>query len=177
MTPAERQQRYRDRLKRKARQDRTKVAPGGRPRRVVTRSRFRGYDDFVPAFNAARHAAIAAYGPRWSLIPEARVWARLPRTWVNVQLTGRRSSTAPRDYKLPVARFWPGGRLPIGTAYAGPTPAPRAHGPHDIIDIVADEELRRLLRERPARQPVYLGTGGRSPHQRTRPRVTAEAAD
>lgn len=116
MTNAERQRRYRVRLKRKARQT-----------RAVVPSRFRGYDDFVPVFNAARWAAIAVYGDRWSINPEAFVWARLPRNWVRVQVgpkQARHFSVAPRDRKLPVARFWPKGRLPIGPDYAEP-PASR----------------------------------------------------
>jgi hypothetical protein len=114
MTNAERQKRYRTRLKRKARQTGTVRPP-----------RFRAYADFVPVFNAARWAAIAAYGPRWDLHPEAYVWARLPAPWVGVRVAGtdRGSRWSPgiRDHKLPVARFWPKGRLPIGPDYTAPT--------------------------------------------------------
>jgi hypothetical protein len=121
-------------------------------------SSFTCYEDFVPVFNAARQAAIAEFGERWSLHPQAYVWARLPAEWVRVQVAGKRTpdllppsrfvsarsgagdwsslpardrlsdeivgtrwSTAPRDQKLPVARFWPGGELPIGPEYAAAT--------------------------------------------------------
>jgi hypothetical protein len=53
----------------------------------------------------ARHAAIAVYGERWDLCTEAYVWARLPRSWVAMQVGSRnagsrRFSVAPRDHKL-----------------------------------------------------------------------------
>jgi hypothetical protein len=54
-----------------------------------------------------------------------------------------------RDYKLPVARFWPKGRLPIGPDY--PESAPQASPKGDIVDVVASQELRRLLRRLPDR--------------------------
>jgi hypothetical protein len=121
MTAAQRQKRYRTRLKRKTRQSRPKGSGVAHPH-------YRGYRDFVPAFTAARLAAIAVYGERWSLILEAYVWARLPKAWT----TARTASSGPgqlgapiRDHKLPVARFWPKGRLPIGPDYADaavPTP-------------------------------------------------------
>ena len=40
---------------------------------------FRGYDDFVAAYNAARHNAIAALGEHWYLVPGASQWARIAR--------------------------------------------------------------------------------------------------
>src|SRR6516225_2254901 len=104
---------------------------------------FTGFEDFVPAFNAARNAAIAVFGENWHLHPEAYIWATLPTAWTQVRVAGRtiprpiparfdeptkdswqaprerlpddviseRWSRAPRDQKLPVARFWPGGAL------------------------------------------------------------------
>jgi hypothetical protein len=87
---------------------------------------FRGYEDFVPVFNAARQAAIAEFGPNWHRYPQSYVWARLPVEWTRVRVAaagvqGSRWSTAPRDQRLPVARFWPGGELPIGPEYAAVT--------------------------------------------------------
>jgi hypothetical protein len=89
---------------------------------------FTDYESFVPAFTAARKAAIAEFGPNWHLHPQAFIWARLPIAWVRVRVAGgirlpdavvgSRWSTAPRDQRLPVARFWPGGELPIGPEYA-----------------------------------------------------------
>jgi hypothetical protein len=91
---------------------------------------FRGYDDFVPAFNAARHAAIAALGQRWYMVPGASQWARIPAPWAACKVYGR-TSTAPRDRRLPAAVFWPSGALPVGPEYASDGPretAPRAWG-------------------------------------------------
>jgi hypothetical protein len=80
---------------------------------------FRGYDDFVVAYNAARHAAIAELGQAWYLVPGASVWARVPNAWVACKVYGR-TSTAPRDRRLPAAQFWPSGELPTGPEYAAP---------------------------------------------------------
>jgi len=80
---------------------------------------FRGYDDFVPAYNAARHAAIAALGQRWYMIPGASQWARIPSAWAACKVYGR-VSHAPRDRRLPAAQFWPAGTLPAGPEYAAP---------------------------------------------------------
>jgi hypothetical protein len=156
MTPAQRQKRYRLRLKRKARQSRA-IPPG----------HFRNYQDFVPALNAARHAVAAEYGERWDLYPACHVWARLPRAWVRVLVTdgkSRRWSTGPRDRKLPTARFWPGGRLPVGAEYAQPTPQPLPRI-DDIVDVVLGQEVRRRLDH--GDYSPYRATG-RSPHQKGR---------
>lgn len=87
---------------------------------------FAGYADFARAFNAARAAVAEVFGPRWHLHPQAYVWARLPAALASVLVEapkgdqdGQRWSKAPRDQKLPIARFWPGGELPIGPEYAG----------------------------------------------------------
>jgi hypothetical protein len=118
---------------------------------------FTSFEGFTLAFNKARHAAIAVFGERWDLHPQAYVWARLPTAWAQVRVAGQtiprpiparfdtptmdswqkprdrlpdevigeRWSRAPRDQKLPVARFWPGGVLPIGPTYAsGPAAKP-----------------------------------------------------
>ena len=78
---------------------------------------FRGYDDFVVAYNAARHAAIDALGERWYLVPGASQWARIPAKWAACKVFGR-TSNAPRDQRMPAAQFWPSGTLPIGPEYA-----------------------------------------------------------
>ena len=91
---------------------------------------FKGYDDFVAAYNAARHAAIAAHGAGWYLVPGASQWARIPAKWAACKVYGR-VSTAPRDRRLPAAQFWPAGTLPVGPEYAPDGPretAPRAWG-------------------------------------------------
>lgn len=78
---------------------------------------YKGYDDFVPDYNAARHAIAADLGSHWHLIPEASVWARVPSAWVACKVFGRTSS-APRDMRLPAAKYWPGGAMPVGPEYA-----------------------------------------------------------
>ena len=91
---------------------------------------FKGYEDFVPAYNAARHAAIAAHGEAWYLVPGASTWARIPAKWAACKVYGR-VSHAPRDRRLPAAQFWPSGALPIGPEYAPDGPreaAPRGWG-------------------------------------------------
>jgi hypothetical protein len=80
---------------------------------------FKGYDDFVPAFNAARQAAIAELGERWYLVPGASQWARIPAPWAACKVYGR-VSNAPRDRRLPAAQFWPSGTMPVGPEYAAP---------------------------------------------------------
>jgi hypothetical protein len=90
---------------------------------------FIGYEDFVPAYNAARRALITEVGEHWHLYPQYYRWARLPVAWVQVRVAGRtqagelgeRWATASRDHRLPIARFWPDGQLPIGPEYAGAT--------------------------------------------------------
>jgi hypothetical protein len=137
------------------------------------------YGDFVPAFNAARQAAIAVFGPRWDLRPQAYVCARLPVAWVRVKVAGRRAplshvrsgavpdglplqgrlpddvigerwSQAPRDQKLPIARFWPGGELPVGPEYALPGPAklkPRTSFPS--LSALARREQQHVYLQSP----------------------------
>jgi hypothetical protein len=94
----------------------------GQPIKPATRKgapSFRGYDDFVAAYNAARHAAIDALGERWYLVPGASQWARIPAKWAACKVFGR-VSNAPRDQRLPAAQFWPSGTLPVGPEYAAP---------------------------------------------------------
>jgi hypothetical protein len=87
---------------------------------------FTGYDDFVPAFNAARHAAIAALGARWYLEPGASLYGRVPAAWASCKVYGR-SSNAPRDQRFPAAQYWPGGMLPAGPEYETLAAAPFAY--------------------------------------------------
>jgi hypothetical protein len=150
-------------------------------RNVLTSSSltFTSFEDFVPAFSAARNAAIEVFGENWYLHPEAYVWARLPTAWTQVRVAGRaaprpilarfdaptmeswqaprerlpddvigeRWSRAPRDQKLPVARFWPGGTLPVGPTYA-------------LGSAVAKPSKRRQMRDaepQKPRRPAGLG--------------------
>jgi hypothetical protein len=53
-------------------------------------------------------------------------WDSLPaRERLPDEVVGERWSKTPRDRKLPVARFWPGGELPIGPEYALSPPTVR----------------------------------------------------
>jgi hypothetical protein len=108
------------------------AAPPPPPRKIARpRLTFRNYDDFMPAFRAAREAAIAAAGVRWWMSPETSIWARVPPAWVYWRGLSR-SGTSPRDLHFPMGQFWPGGHLPYGPEYAAPVsvaqfanPAPR----------------------------------------------------
>ena len=89
---------------------------GQRKARKVAPS-FKGYDDFVPAFNAARAAIAAELGTHWHLRPDAWRWARVPAAWARCPVYGR-VSTAPRDMRIPLGQYWPAGELPSGPEYA-----------------------------------------------------------
>jgi hypothetical protein len=112
-----------------------------RPRRSTS---YRGYDDFMPAFRAAREAAAAKHGPNWWMKPDASRWARVPPTWVAWKGYSR-SGSSPRDMHFPVGEFWPGGVLPIGPEYAAPVSvaqfAERPPRPRATIDAPAWEWL------------------------------------
>lgn len=82
---------------------------------------FRGYDDFVVAYNAARKNIVLALGANWHLVPAAYQWARVPAAWASCKVFGR-VSKAPRDMRIPNARYWPEGKLPVGPEYAAPAP-------------------------------------------------------
>jgi hypothetical protein len=135
---------------------------------------FNSFEDFLPAFNAARHAAIAVFGERWDLHPQAYVWARLPTAWTQVRVAGRtiprpirarfdeptkdsgqaprerlpddviseRWSRAPRDQKLPTARFWENQELPIGPDYALSPPTAKPSKPR-LVRNAEPQKIRR----------------------------------
>jgi hypothetical protein len=87
-----------------------------RPR---ARLSFKGFDDFMPAFRAAREAAIAEHGDQWWANPHTCLKGRVPTAWVTWK--GKASSgSSYRDLNMPVARYWPGGQLPVGPVYAAP---------------------------------------------------------
>ena len=92
--------------------------------------KFKGYDDFSAANVAAKRAACAELGLSWALVPGASAIARLPAAWVACKVFGR-VSKSPRDVRLPAARFWPNGLLPVGPEYAeeGPREAAPARLP------------------------------------------------
>jgi hypothetical protein len=78
--------------------------------------KFKGYDDFSPAHTAAKRAACAELGLLWTLVPGASMPVRLPAAWVACKVFGR-VSKSPRDVRMPAARVWPNGLLPIGPEY------------------------------------------------------------
>ena len=90
------------------------VLKAARPRRMT----FRGWADFQPAYSFACWAASGAGAdPQWYLRPDTCLKARVPAAWVSCPLE-RRASVSPRDINFPAARFWHGGRLPVGPDYA-----------------------------------------------------------
>src|SRR6202048_1429875 len=93
------------------------VALKPEPKRLGGGNTFKGFDDFMPAYTAARLAAREAFGERWYLFPEATCYARLPVAWANCHIFGG-VKRSPRDVHMPKARFWPGGVLPTGPDYA-----------------------------------------------------------
>ena len=82
---------------------------------------FKSYEDFSPVSFAAKCAAVDAHGLLWALVPGASVLARLPAPWTACKVFGR-VSRSPRDVRLPAARFWPNGALPIGPEYGAEGP-------------------------------------------------------
>ena len=107
---------------------------------VSTRRRlsFKGYDDFMPAFAAAREAARAAFGPKWVFNPDACCGARVPKGWVSWR-TSAASGSSPRDLThFPLGHFWPGGVLPVGPEYAAPV---------SVAQFAAPPPRRRLTIE------------------------------
>jgi hypothetical protein len=77
---------------------------------------FKGYDDFSAANVAAKRAVAADVGLAWHLVSGASVLARLPATWTACKVFAR-VSRSPRDVRLPAARYWPNGILPVGPVY------------------------------------------------------------
>lgn len=80
----------------------------------MSKHTFKGYDDFVPAFNEARGKAIELYGEHWHLVTQ--LIGTVPSCWVTAKVFGR-TSKAPRDQHFPPAIFWPNGELPKGPVY------------------------------------------------------------
>lgn len=127
----------------------TAVVPFVRPaggRNAVARYRprqtraFRGFDDFMPAFTAAREAAILEHGAKWWANPDASIWARVPPGWVAWKGYSR-SGTSPRDMHFPLGKYWPGGELPLGPDYAAPV---------TVAQFVAPAPRRRMTIDAPA---------------------------
>lgn len=77
---------------------------------------FKNYDDFSAANVAAKRAVAADVGLHWHLVPGASAMARLPAAWTACKVFSR-VSRSPRDVRLPAARYWPNGTLPIGPEY------------------------------------------------------------
>jgi hypothetical protein len=63
-------------------------------------------------------------------------WSRLPvRERLPDEVVGERWSKTPRDRKLPVAKFWPNGSLPIGPEYALSAPAAKPVKPRLVHNV------------------------------------------
>ena len=106
-----------------------------RPRRA-----FKGFDDFMPVFRAAREAAKAEHGEKWWANPNASLWARVPAAWVHWKGLSV-SGTSPRDLHFPLGKYWPGGELPIGPEYAAPV---------SVVQFASPPPRRQLTIEAPA---------------------------
>jgi hypothetical protein len=99
----------------------------------------------MPAFRAAREAAIRDAGAYWWAKPNVSMWARVPPSWVAWKGFSR-SGSSPRDLHFPLGKYWPGGELPIGPEYAAPVsvcqfvvPAPRRRVTIDATwELIAD---------------------------------------
>jgi hypothetical protein len=88
-----------------------------KPKLLGQRRTFAGYDDFMPAFYAAREAVACRAGRQWYLNPDVAMKARVPAAWVACRVS-RGTINGPRDVNFPRAEFWPEGVLPVGPEYA-----------------------------------------------------------
>jgi len=110
---------------------------------------YRGYDDFMPDFDAARASAMVAAGvagdpmSRWYLNPDLALKARFPATWVSCKGSTGRTFHGPRDLAAPRGQFWPGGTLPIGPVYAEIGPIDRDS---DVRLMAERRETARVAR-------------------------------
>jgi antirestriction protein ArdC len=93
---------------------------------VLPAPTIRDYDSFIAALAIAKAGACRVAGMRWAIKPGASVLARVPSRWVACKVFNR-TSRAPRDMRLPAAKFWPGSVLPAGADIA--PDAPRETGP------------------------------------------------
>ena len=73
------------------------------------------------AWAQVRVAGRAAPGlhPPSKFVSASSIDWRTPRERLPDEIIGERWARAPRDTKLPIARFWPSGCLPIGPEYEG----------------------------------------------------------
>jgi hypothetical protein len=68
-------------------------------------------DEFRAAYTAACGAARLANGHNWHLHPSCYRWGRVPAAAVAIKVLGK-TRAGRRDLRLPIAEYWPGGRLP-----------------------------------------------------------------
>lgn len=67
--------------------------------------------EFLRAYASAKEAAKADLGERWWAVPGASSWVTLKQGVVSP--TRNTYGFAPRrDYRFPVAKYWPGGEWP-----------------------------------------------------------------
>ena len=76
---------------------------------------------FRAAFDEARRATTAELGTDWSRLRDAYEWADVPARLRSVRMS-HSVHTMPQDQRVPVARFWPGGRYPQGLLPVPPAP-------------------------------------------------------
>jgi len=145
------------------------AARPARPRLLGGRS-YKGWDDFAPAFTAARQAAADAFGPRWYLNPDLSMHARLPAGWTSCRTFGR-TSVSPRDVNFPRAQFWPGGILPTGPEYAEIGPL----DPEGDIRTAAERQAKHRA-EILAECPELAGLSGDALTEAARERKVKQAA-
>jgi hypothetical protein len=75
--------------------------------------------------------------------PQFVSWDALPKLdRLPDEIIGKRRSRAPRDRKLPIARFWSNGELPVGPEYEAGPPAARSSRPR-LVHSAEPEKPRR----------------------------------
>ena len=80
---------------------------------------------FFAALEEAKRAAVSSLGKGWHLVPGHSHWITIPPATANyhfVRKDGSRSLLIhnPRDYRVPVAKYWPGGMIPPNATYEVP---------------------------------------------------------
>ena len=116
---------------------------------------------FYHAIGAARRAAIAELGLSWRDIAGATVLVDVPPRLRSFRTERGAVVRMPRDHRVPVARFWPGGNLPaaltVTLPYAGETS--EIVCPGGVIGRAYEKWLRRWRKAKPETQETQDPTG------------------